>query len=65
VLFFVKILSEVIIWNNAIIVIKNLLSYFPEDYEGYNRFYVFLKTFRVANNLEYSLNKLIINITVL
>jgi len=45
--------------------LKILLSYFPEDYEGYNRFYVFLKTFRVANNLEYSLNKLIINITVL
>lgn len=43
VLFLVKILSEVITWNNAIIVIKNLLPYFPEDYEGYNRFYVFLK----------------------
>lgn len=43
--------------GNAIIDIKKLLSLFPEGSEGYNRFYVFLKTYILANNLEYSVEE--------
>lgn len=43
--------------DNAILVIKKLLFLFPEDSEGYNRFSVFLKTYVLANNLEYSMEE--------
>lgn len=39
--------------DNAISVIEKLLSLFVVGSEGYNRLYVFLKTFKTANNLKY------------
>lgn len=39
--------------DNAISVIEKLLSLFDVGSEGYNRLYVFLKTFKTANNLKY------------
>jgi len=33
--------------------VGKILSLFPEGSEGYNRFLVFLKTFQIANNLNY------------
>lgn len=39
--------------DNAISVVGKILSLFPEGSEGYNRFLVFLKTFQIANNLNY------------
>nr|YP_009568489.1 hypothetical protein [Drechslerella brochopaga]QBL02569.1 hypothetical protein [Drechslerella brochopaga] len=41
--------------DNAIYVIEKLLSLFVVDSEGYNRLYVFLQTFKKANNLKYEL----------
>ena len=39
--------------GNAISVIKNLLSLFTLNSEGYNRLYVFLQTYKKANNLKF------------
>lgn len=39
--------------DNAISVIEKLLSLFVIGSEGYNRLYVFLKTYKTANNLNY------------
>lgn len=41
--------------DNAILEIENLLSLFDIGSEGYNRFNIFLQTFKIANNLDYSL----------
>lgn len=45
------------LWGNnldsAIYEIENLLSSFPEGSHGYNRFNIFLKTYKIANNLIY------------
>nr|QID02911.1 hypothetical protein [Orbilia oligospora] len=41
--------------DNAISVIEKLLSLFVVGSEGYNRLYVFLQTFKKANNLKYEL----------
>lgn len=44
--------------DSAILVaIRDLLSLFPEGSEGYNRFSVFLKTYMLANNLEYGMEE--------
>lgn len=43
--------------DNAIIEIKKLLSLFPEGSEGYNRFFVFLKAYILANNLVYTVEE--------
>nr|QID42325.1 GIY-YIG endonuclease [Fusarium culmorum] len=40
--------------NNAIATIEKLLSLFTEGSEGYNRINVFLKTFKLANGLDYT-----------
>jgi hypothetical protein len=40
--------------DNAILTIENLLSLFSKDSEGYNRLNVFLKTFKIANSLNYT-----------
>jgi hypothetical protein len=39
--------------ENAIKVIGQFLSLFPAGSEGYNRFAVFLKAYKIANNLNY------------
>ena len=39
--------------NNAIATIEKLLSLFTVGSEGYNRLNVFLKTFKIANGLDY------------
>ena len=39
--------------DNAIVTIEKLLSLFVIGSEGYNRLYVFLQTFKTANNLKY------------
>lgn len=41
--------------NNAISIIEKLLSKFTVGTEGYNRLLVFLKTFKIANRLNYSI----------
>lgn len=40
--------------SNAISVIEKLLSQFSAGTEGYNRLFVFLNTFKIANRLNYS-----------
>lgn len=40
--------------DNAIWTIENLLSKFTVNTQGYNRLLVFLKTFKIANGLNYS-----------
>jgi len=41
--------------DNAIWTIENLLSKFTVNTQGYNRLLVFLKTFKIANGLNYSI----------
>lgn len=41
--------------DNAILIIENLLSTLTLGSEGYNRLLVFLKTFKIANSLNYNL----------
>lgn len=41
--------------DNAISTIENLLSKFTVNTQGYNRLLVFLKTFKIANGLNYSI----------
>ena len=41
-------------FDNAISTIENLLSLYPAGSEGYNRLNIFLRTFKIANNLDYS-----------
>lgn len=41
--------------DNAISTIENLLSKFSVNTQGYNRLLVFLKTFKIANGLNYSI----------
>lgn len=41
--------------DNAISIIEKLLSKFTAGTQGYNRLLVFLKTFKIANSLNYSL----------
>lgn len=40
--------------NDAILVVEKLLSLFTEGSEGYMRFNAFLKSFKIANTLDYS-----------
>ena len=40
--------------DNAILTIENLLSLLSKDSEDYNRLNVFLKTFKIANSLNYT-----------